>query len=527
MHVCLHFSTVTHSGSGVRRTEQTPRLSSMAQPSPASRDRADRRVWLSLSLILAAWVVRVSFLDRQSLWYDEAFSALLARHDLAEITRRTALDTMPPLYYYLLHFLQLLAGTDDFALRILSAAFGVGSVALVLALGRKLFDWSIGLLAAGITALSPFQVFYGQEVRMYTLLGFLSLLVMLLLLRAWEANDARSWIIYALGTAALLYVHNLAALTLLSVGAVVAVRRRQLGSHLPGLLLAHLGAVLLFSPWIVVSLQQVERVARSFWVEPPTAFQVPATFYLFLFGSTLPPLLWPIGLFLLLLSLAIFGLRAYRAELTSERRALAIVGLWLVAPLVVSYLVSLWRPIYLERTLIVSSFALYLFLGWGLARLRPRGVALAVGLLLVALCGVSLGRWYFAAEAGKPPLRLAASYVAANATPDDAVVHTSDGSYLPFNLYLGRAQSLLAGDPEREAGTARAQSTYVALGVDAHGFEETARGHDRTWLIVALDHSVEWQRAVWEDVSRRYPLLESTDVQGVWIGVYDTRDHQP
>ena len=80
--------------------------------------------WLAAAVVLAAWAARVSFLDQQSLWYDEAFSALLARYDPIEITRRTALDTMPPLYYYLLHFWQLMAGLDDFSLRALSAAFG-------------------------------------------------------------------------------------------------------------------------------------------------------------------------------------------------------------------------------------------------------------------------------------------------------------------------------------------------------------------------------------------------------------------
>ena len=268
-------------------------------------------------------------------------------------------------------------------------------------------------------------------------------------------------------------------------------------------------------------------MARSFWVAPASALQVPATFYVFLFGSSLPSILGPVGLFLSLLSLGIFGLRACRADSASERAALAVVILWLVTPLSVSYLVTLWRPIYLERTLIPSSFALYLFLGWGVARLRPRAVPIALGLLLAALCGISLGRWYSDDTVGKPPLRLAASYVSDHARSGDAIVHTSDGSYLPFRSYLEREQSLLRGDPEQEAGTARSQSTYVALGFQAHSFEDTARGHDRTWLIVTPDHSIEWQVRAWEEVAGRYPLLESVNIQGVWMGIYDTRNRQP
>ncbi|MBM2827467.1 MAG: 2 protein [Dehalococcoidia bacterium] len=52
---------------------------------------------LVLAISVLAFGLRVFHLGEQSLWYDEAFSILLARGDLESVIQRTALDTMPPL----------------------------------------------------------------------------------------------------------------------------------------------------------------------------------------------------------------------------------------------------------------------------------------------------------------------------------------------------------------------------------------------------------------------------------------------
>src|SRR3989338_4793672 len=74
--------------------------------------------------VVLAFLLRTANLGAQSIWYDEAFSLLLARYGYGEIVARTARDTMPPLYYWLLHlwgaghpvdfyprFLSVLSGT--------------------------------------------------------------------------------------------------------------------------------------------------------------------------------------------------------------------------------------------------------------------------------------------------------------------------------------------------------------------------------------------------------------------------------
>lgn len=58
---------------------------------------------LPLSLALGA-VLRLIGSGSRSLQYDDTFSIFLSARSLPEILSGTAADTMPPLYYFLLHF---------------------------------------------------------------------------------------------------------------------------------------------------------------------------------------------------------------------------------------------------------------------------------------------------------------------------------------------------------------------------------------------------------------------------------------
>ena len=126
------------------------------------------------SLILLAAALRFYRLGAQSLWSDEGNSLTLAQAGLAEIAARTAFDIHPPLYYWLLKLWLALFGRSEFAARSLSAMLGVLLVALIFRLGARFFGPKAGAAAAFMAAISPFQVYYAQEARMYMLLATIS-----------------------------------------------------------------------------------------------------------------------------------------------------------------------------------------------------------------------------------------------------------------------------------------------------------------------------------------------------------------
>ncbi len=147
-------------------------------------------------ILLLATLLRFYNLAGQSLWSDEGNSIALARHSFSEIAQRTAFDIHPPLYYWLLKLWTILFDDSEIALRSLSALLGVGLVYLIWWLGQRLFNQRVGLIAAFIAALSPFQVYYAQEARMYmllTVLGTLTVVATVLLMESvgrgtWDVN---------------------------------------------------------------------------------------------------------------------------------------------------------------------------------------------------------------------------------------------------------------------------------------------------------------------------------------------------
>jgi mannosyltransferase len=126
-----------------------------------------------LPILLLAMGLRFHDLAGQSLWSDEGNSIVLARAALSEIVTRTALDIHPPLYYWLLHGWIRIAGDSEVAVRSLSSFASVLLVAVTYRLGRRLLGRQGGLIAAFAMAMSPFQVHYAQETRMYALLALL------------------------------------------------------------------------------------------------------------------------------------------------------------------------------------------------------------------------------------------------------------------------------------------------------------------------------------------------------------------
>src|SRR5581483_3634629 len=237
----------------------------MLRYTPVSKS-ISRSLVLILALMLVAFALRVFELDKQSFWYDEAFSVYLSRFDLATITARTAADIQPPLYYYLLNLWMLLAGDSEFAVRFVSLFFGVLTIPLMYVTARRLFNTTTGLFAALIATLSALYLWYSQEARMYTLITFLGLLSSYALLRALSTNPSRKWwITFALANIAAVYTHYF-AFTIIAFQLIYAlwVILRDKRYALRNTLLSFLAIFVAFLPWVPFMLNRLGEDASYF-----------------------------------------------------------------------------------------------------------------------------------------------------------------------------------------------------------------------------------------------------------------------
>lgn len=131
---------------------------------------------LVLILIFAA-ATRIMNVSSWPVWTDEGWS-IWATDDahLDVVLDNLAHDRHPPLYFVALRGWRSLAGDSPLALRYLSIAAGLLTVAVTYRIGADVFGRRAGLYAALLLAVLPIAVYYSQEVRHY---GGFTLMVML------------------------------------------------------------------------------------------------------------------------------------------------------------------------------------------------------------------------------------------------------------------------------------------------------------------------------------------------------------
>ncbi len=160
-----------------------------------------------LLLIWGAFAYRTWNLTRQSLWPDEVYSLDVSKWSLAETWTALVSDHVP-LYTIVLGGWRSFAGSSEFSLRYLSVICATLAVSLAIVLARRLLNSAPASYVAGFfLAISPFQLYYAQEVVTYAFLGAVGLLSSWVFLR-WVAKPPwRVLLLEGLLYAALAYTH--------------------------------------------------------------------------------------------------------------------------------------------------------------------------------------------------------------------------------------------------------------------------------------------------------------------------------
>ncbi|HTQ68943.1 MAG TPA: glycosyltransferase family 39 protein, partial [Solirubrobacteraceae bacterium] len=132
------------------------------------------RWWPLAALTLLAAVLRLSTLDQQSFWYDEAFTVVRDLHPSLGSTLHSVVHTEnnPPLWYLIAWADSRVLGTGVIALRLPSALCGIALVPVAWGLGSELAGRRTATLLAAIVAVNPLYVWYAQEARPYGLYVF-------------------------------------------------------------------------------------------------------------------------------------------------------------------------------------------------------------------------------------------------------------------------------------------------------------------------------------------------------------------
>ncbi|HEY0321511.1 MAG TPA: glycosyltransferase family 39 protein [Pyrinomonadaceae bacterium] len=401
---------------------------------------------VSVILTLIALGIRLIGLSLDSLWFDEVFSVRAGRISVSDIIILTRGDVHPPLYYLLLHFWMKLFGETEIAVRMLSVIFSVLTVFVVYHLALKLFNRRTAFFAALFTTLSPLQVFYAQETRMYAQLTFLAAASVYFYVCWLKEGTRLSYAFYLISTTLLLYTHIYAVFVVMAQLLYFVWLRLQaretFRKRLRGWLAAQLITGLLFLPWALIIFQQATRARRGFWIREPD-WLTPLSTLIEYCGS-----LW---LAALLLPLFVYGVklvyeRSGKEKTASLPRVRVFLLLWLILPIIIPFMLSkLVTPFYLAKYTIAASLPFYLLAARGLEQVRGR-LRQAVLLLLICLCfGLELSKDLISIK--RERWNMAAYNVESAAQANDLVLFNSTGSYMSFAYYARRKDIEMAVFP--------------------------------------------------------------------------------
>lgn len=393
------------------------------------------------AVILLAFVLRFFRLDYHDYHGDEVISILASRPPLSQIFwSLSSYSTHPPLFYVLLH-LWMGLGEQLLTLRLLPVLIGTANIALLALLGRAIIqDWRVSLVAAAFMAVSPAQIFYCQQVRMYSLLVFAVLVTTLLTLWAWRKGGWFRWGAASLGVAMGFYTHFYAPFSTLALNvwaALVSWQQRHIAwGRWAGLVAAQGGGLALFLPFLPQMQNNVAAAKERFWLAGNTFFDWLMALAEYTSGATLilqkdaaAPDRTLAGVIVLIIGVAVVlftfieSVRLAR-RFPDERETWFLLHALLWTPIAIATTISLTiKPILINRYLIGISIPLSLMMAWLVVRFwRVRAVR-RLALLFGASLIVGLTLLYTQPRWQNASIQVA-HWLAENQQPGDAIVLT-------------------------------------------------------------------------------------------------------
>jgi mannosyltransferase len=336
-------------------------------------------VVLVVNLVLKVW-----FVESQSIAGDEPFSIYMAGMRPQVIISHLMTGNNPPLWELLLHYWTRLFGIGPFAVRILSVLFSSLTAVVILMLGKEIRGLRVGVVASLLFTFSNYHVMFSHEARCYALFALLTSVSMLLFVRILFLTSRSWWYILGLSVVngLLIYTHFfgfwvLFVQSVLSIWSLTrnGVSKQRGYSYLISLIISLIG----YFPYVSVLFHRFsESASKGTWLSPPNGID---GMYTMLWNFSNQPVVVVVCILLLSAGLMHICWKGSTPLTLGER----VVIFWFLLPFILMFLFSYVVPMWLDRYLIFVTPAYYLSLALLADRLfsGPRAFTLLAGVLVL------------------------------------------------------------------------------------------------------------------------------------------------
>lgn len=383
-------------------------------------------IWIVLGLAL---VLRLISLN-QSLWLDEATTALVSKMSLGDIfTKFLPGDFHPPLYYILMKGWVSLFGSSEIVLRIPSVIFGIGLIYFVYLVTQKLFDQKTAFISSLLTATSGLLIYYSQEARMYMFVAFLVAVAFYLFLE-------EKWVLFSI-ILTLIGLTDYVALFIIPVFLVFSCTnlKKTIKSLIPLFF-----AFLLWSPIFAKQLSGGFGIEKSAWwgilgtLSWKNLALIPVKFILGRINFDNRILYGIVSLF----SVFIYLYVILRQSL--KLRPHKIVVGWLTLPIIIGILFSIKVPVLIYFRFIFCLPALYILAAKGISEFSGKKMWVVIGIFLFMNIFYS-GKYLLDSRFHREDWRKIALVIG-----NDNIVYPSDSQKEALTYYQKDKQIVYFGD---------------------------------------------------------------------------------
>ncbi len=424
--------------------------------------------WLWAAVAVGA-VLRLIALGHKSFWLDEIASVVITRlPNQAFWSMLWHAEGNMALYYVLLR-LWLHFGVGEASVRVLSALAGITSIPLMYALGERLFGEARARVATIFFAINACAIAVSQEARGYSLLVLGVLASTYLFVRLIERPTIALACAYGVVTGLMLYCHYFG----LFVPAAQAISLAALpDGRRPWKQLVLAGSIVALAAVPVLWMIHIQDIGHITWVERPSLLELyHFGVYLAAGGGKI------VGALLLLLDLILLALflRTLKALWRDRAHDLRcwcylLVASCLFTPVIIALAVSIVRPIFYHRFLVIGLPAWVLMTAVGAEGIRGRAWRTAA---MVGVCVLSPASAITSYSRVHEDWRGVTRYLIAEARPEDRVLYYRGEGYFAVENYRNW---LPRGSAPRPQGIA------VRAGND--DWEKQINGARRVWLVL-------------------------------------------
>ncbi len=363
------------------------------------KQKALKLIHIAIIILGIIFIFNPAF--HKSLWFDESYSVGIANKGFADIWKIIGNDVHPALYYWMLHIVYLIFGSNILMYRL----FSVLAIAILGILGythiRKDFGEKTGILFSFFTYFLPIMNTYAEELRMYS---WSCLIVTLMAIYGYrfyknikdrqEKGKLKNLILFGIFSICCCYIHYYALVTTCLVNLLLLIylirnRKEEKKTLIRFLILAAI-QIVLYIPWLIYFMGQLRHVGGGFWISlgwPNTPVEVLSVQFRRQLDTVFSfDLMTILALVVAILIYIYIGRKIYKLKKENKDLTPVILSLAVYLGVIgIILIISIVMPLLYSRYLVVIT-GLYIFtLAFVIAKEENKNIILLICAVVLAL----------------------------------------------------------------------------------------------------------------------------------------------